>query len=377
MSTSTSDDRLAAVAAVTEELFRAPQYHLGREQKQALLCRATGLLTDWHRARCSAYNNIVEGLPRVCTSTPLEALPFLPVRLFKLLLLQSVPAEEVFKMLRSSGTTSQVPSRIVLDRTTAQAQTRALSAIMTSFLGRERLPMVVCDAKSTISNRASHSARAAGILGMSVFGRDHFYALGEGMELRTKELVEYLAKHDGRRILFFGFTFMVWRHVVQALRHMNVRLSPKSAILVHGGGWKALADSAVAPEAFRAACAEWLGCQAVHDFYGMVEQVGSVYVQCEAGQLHAPNFAEIITRRAEDWQPADVGEEGIIQTISVLPWSYPGHSLLTEDIGVITSRDECGCGRLGTTFAVRGRIAQAELRGCSDTHAEHWAGDRS
>jgi len=76
----------------------------------------------------------------------------------------------------------------------------------------------------------------------------------------------------------------------------------------------------------------------------MVEQVGSIFVECEAGRLHAPSFADVILRRAHDWSVAAPGEEGLIQVLSCLPQSYPGHSLLMS-----------------------GRLPKAEVRGCSDT----------
>ena len=99
----------------------------------------------------------------------------------------------------------------------------------------------------------------------------------------------------------------------------------------------------------------------------MVEQVGSIFVECEAGRLHAPSFADVIIRRAQDWSVAETGEEGLIQVLSCLPQSYPGHSLLTEDLGTITGVDDCPCGRHGKTFSVSGRLPKAEVRGCSDT----------
>jgi hypothetical protein len=135
------------------------------------------------------------------------------------------------------------------------------------------------------------------------------------------------------------------------------------------GGWKTLADRAVTREEFRATAREVLGVQAVHDYYGMVEQVGSVYVECEQGFFHAPGFAEVLVRDWRDWSVAPHGTEGILQTLSVLPRSYPGHSLLTEDLGTVHGRDDCACGRVGTRFTVRGRLPRAELRGCSDTLA--------
>ena len=63
-----------------------------------------------------------------------------------------------------------------------------------------------------------------------------------------------------------------------------------------------------------------------------------------------------------------VGEQGIVQVLSPLPGSYPGHSLLTEDTGVLLGEDDCPCGRLGKYFSIIGRIPRAEIRGCSDTY---------
>jgi len=54
----------------------------------------------------------------------------------------------------------------------------------------------------------------------------------------------------------------------------------------------------------------------------------------------------------------------------LLPISYPGHSILTEDIGTIIGVDNCLCGRMGKYFKINGRLKNAELRGCSDTYGE-------
>jgi hypothetical protein len=53
----------------------------------------------------------------------------------------------------------------------------------------------------------------------------------------------------------------------------------------------------------------------------------------------------------------------------MLPESYPGHVLLTEDKGVILGEDDCPCGRKGKYFKIIGRLKNAEIRGCSDTYA--------
>ena len=111
------------------------------------------------------------------------------------------------------------------------------------------------------------------------------------------------------------------------------------------------------------------GINEIHDFYGMVEQVGSIFVECEEGYLHAPIFADIIIRNKMTMEPLAFGQEGLIEVLSILPRSYPGHVLLTEDLGTILGEGDCCCGKKGKYFKVKGRLPKAEIRGCSDTHA--------
>jgi len=85
--------------------------------------------------------------------------------------------------------------------------------------------------------------------------------------------------------------------------------------------------------------------------------------------LHTSCFSDVLIRRSKDFSLADVGEKGIIEVVSVLPQSYPGHVLLTEDEGVILGEDNCPCGLKGKYFKIEGRIKNAEIRGCSDTYA--------
>lgn len=352
-----------------DRFFDAPVYGLPRADKQALLDDELRALTAHHRAACPQYDAILtaygEGPPPGGAGAP-----FLPVSLFKLHDLASVPREAVFKTMTSSGTTGQRPSRIVLDADTARNQTRVLARIMTSFLGPKRLPMLIVDHPSTVKDRRSFSARGAGILGMMTFGRDHAFALTDGsMDVDWAAIDRFAEKYDGQPILAFGFTFMVWRHLLQALERAGRTLPFADAILVHSGGWKKLEDEKVSNQVFKQVAREVGGFGRVHNFYGMVEQTGSVFVECEEGRLHAPVFADVAIRDPLDWRERGRGETGLIQVTSVLPRSYPGHSLLTEDLGELTGEDDCPCGRLGRTFAVHGRIPRAELRGCSDTFA--------
>ncbi len=120
---------------------------------------------------------------------------------------------------------------------------------------------------------------------------------------------------------------------------------------------------------FRAALKRRFNLQSIYNFYGFVEQIGSVFVEGPDGLLYPPNFTDVIVRRPHSWEPAAIGEEGVIQVVSLLPRSYPGHSVLTEDLGVVATADAGGGGRFGKAIRVSGRAPKTELRGCSDVIA--------
>lgn len=350
--------------------FDLPPYGVTRAEKTRLMSEALSELTDHHLRHCAPYARLLAAhglMPG--RAYALEDVPFIPVQLFKRYELSSVAPDQVFKILTSSGTTGQQVSRIVLDRDTAMAQTRALVKIVQQFLGKARLPMLIIDHPGVIKNRQSFSARGAGILGLSNFGRDHTYALkDEDMAPDMEVIRAFIERHREQRVFLFGFTFMVWKYFAQALRVFPQPPRFDDAVLLHSGGWKKLEDEAVGNDEFKAVLGDVLNIRPVHNFYGMVEQVGSVFMECEHGRLHAPVFADVLVRDAQTWQVMPPGQRGLIQVLSVLPRSYPGHSLLTEDIGEIIGDDDCPCGRLGRTFKVHGRVARAEVRGCSDTH---------
>jgi phenylacetate-coenzyme A ligase PaaK-like adenylate-forming protein len=271
--------------------------------------------------------------------------------------------------MTSSGTSGQQVSRIFLDRETAANQTRVLSKVVSSLIGKKRLPMLIIDSRAVVKDRNLFSARGAGILGFSMFGYDVEYALDENMELDLPRVRSFLEKHTGEAVLLFGFTFMVWQHVCQVMKERGEQLNLQSGILIHGGGWKKLADQAVTNEGFKNGLLETTGVSRVINYYGMVEQTGSIFVECEHGRLHSSIFSDVVIRNHADFSPCETGQTGLVQLVSLLPTSYPGHSILSEDEGRILGEDDCPCGRLGKYFEISGRIKDAEVRGCSDTYA--------
>ncbi len=350
------------------DLLDVPPYSVPQADKERRLLPALQALTRHHYERCEPYRHVVDrvfgGLGDMAR---LEDVPYLPVSLFKTHELASVPRAEIVKVLTSSGTTGQAVSRVALDADTARAQSTVLVKVAQHFLGRQRMPMVVLDHPGVVRDRTSFSARGAGILGMAHFGIRPFYALREDMSLDRQGLEAYLADAGDRPLLLFGFTYMVWSYFVEALERSGVRLQLPQATLIHSGGWKKLEREAVTPEVFRTRLAACTGISAVINFYGMVEQVGGVFFENPLHYLHAPVTSDVVIRDPRTLAPLPDGEVGLIEVLSCLPTSYPGHALLTEDMGVIRGTDVPGLGMQGRCFEVVGRVPRSEPRGCSDT----------
>jgi hypothetical protein len=345
------------------EYLELEQFSVQADEKKSALTLFLGDLHAFHLANSADYyrinQTVFKGIREISS---LAQLPFVPVTLFKSFGLKSIAEADVYKILTSSGTTGSVPSRIYLNRETAMLQSSALAKIITRVVGKERLPMLMVDSKQVFKDKNSFSARGAGVLGMSVFGKDHHYMLDEKFEPDYNVLSEFIAKYNGQRILIFGFTFMVWQFLMQRL---NISVDFSQAILIHSGGWKKLIDQSVDNETFRAELERKTGLRQIYNFYGMVEQVGSVYIENEKGFLHCPNFSDILIRNPIDLSIQPHGKEGLVQVISPLTLSYPGHSILTEDIGVCMGEDDISWN--GKYFKILGRSKKADLRGCSDT----------
>ena len=312
-----------------DEILSIPPYSLSKEEKGKLLTERLLELTRLHQENCPEYKRMLEAMDfdteKVDSYTDL---PFLPVRLFKELDLKSVPKDDVVKTMTSSGTTGQAVSKIYLDRTTSANQQKTMVKIVSEFTGSSRMPMIIIDCPSVVKNRAMFSARGAGILGFSLFGAKKIYALDDDMKMDVKGLRVFLEKFQGQKILLFGFTFMIWQHFYKELLRLKeegITFDLSNGILIHGGGWKKLVSEAISHDEFHKRLKDACGLEHIHDYYGMVEQTGCIYMECEYGHLHASNFSDVIVRRSIDFSVADIGEEGIIQVVSTIPESYPGH----------------------------------------------------
>jgi hypothetical protein len=321
----------------------------------------------------------------------LDELPFLPVSAFKSMQpLSFLEAQKIYRVLESSATSGQLPSRIEIDRDTAKLMTKGVTAILADFIGSHRRPYLIIDQFPKPAQGAVANARSAAIQGLMAFSSETCYALrpaesGEesladpdGLVLDTVAIADFCNRFGTSDVVVYGFTYVVYLHLGGGLTASNAALSElrqelgrpllPHCNLLHSGGWKRLQQISVVKNTYNTNVSSNLGIglSSVIDYYGMVEQLGVIYPDCIEGNKHAPRFAEVLLRNPYDWSLCKVGQTGLIQVLSALSGSFPGQSLLTEDLGMLIYEDGCSCGRRGVAFRFAGRVPKAEVRGCSD-----------
>ena len=68
---------------------------------------------------------------------------------------------------------------------------------------------------------------------------------------------------------------------------------------MHGGGWKKMHKLRVNNNKFKKKIKSLLGLKQVYNYYGMMEQTGSVFLECEKGYFHCSIFSDIFIRNSK------------------------------------------------------------------------------
>jgi phenylacetate-coenzyme A ligase PaaK-like adenylate-forming protein len=290
----------------------------------------------------------------------------LPVRLFKKYDFLSIPTNKIVKKMVSSGTSNQKPSVIYLDKNNAKNQVKVLGKIVSTIIGNKRLPMLIIDQDPRLASKLNFNARAAGIFGFSIFGKNHCYLLDKKNNIHYSALNNFLKNFGKEKFLVFGFTSLIYEKLIKNLSNDEFKFDFKNGILLHGGGWKKLEKLKISNKKFKQELLKKINLSNIYNYYGMVEQTGSIFVECnKCNHFIASVFSDIFIRDKK-FNITKNGDKGLIQLLSLLPTSYPGHNILTEDIGEIIPECKCDCSYKGKHFLVHGRAKESEVRGCSD-----------
>ena len=299
-----------------DELKNVPVFSLKKREKKDIYVRLMNKLVNHHYKKCGEYKRMLDILEYdLSIEHGLEDIPFIPARLFKLHRLSSINNSDIVKTIVSSGTTGQSRSTIVLDRENSLNQIRVLTKIVSSITGKKRIPMLVIDSPAVLKDRDMFSARGVGILGFSMLATKVEYALNNDMELNIDRVKKFSERYQNEPTLVFGFTYMIWEYFYKTLFDHSKSINLENAIMLHGGGWKKLIDQSVDNNTFKNEIKKVSSISSIYNYYGMVEQSGSIFIECEEGYLHTSIYSDVIMRRNE-FTICDQNETGIIQVIS-------------------------------------------------------------
>ena len=349
------------------DIFSKKAFSQNLIEKKNFFRKYINLITSHHYKASYHYKNYLDKINyNKSKINNIEDIPFIPVRLFKDLDLLSIKKKDIFKTLFSSGTSSKNLSKIYLDKSNALNQIKVLQKIFNELIGNLRFPMLVIDQNVQNQNRNNFNASTAAIKGFSIFAKNINYLLDQSGNIDYKMLRKFLDKNHNQKFLIFGFTSNIYTYLIKKLDTNKIDLNLfKNGLLIHGGGWKKLEDQKINSQEFNSLLRKKYNIQFIKNYYGLVEQIGSIFFECKCGYFIPSNFSEVIIRD-DNFNECKKGQKGFIQLLSLLPTSYPGHSILTEDIGEIVEDKNCNCYGPGTRFLVHGRLQSAELRGCSN-----------
>lgn len=373
----------AATGTAIDELLAAPAFGLAPDTKSRLLREAVSAEVRFHAQGSALYRAFCDqfGFDPNAEIRDIADIPALPVQAFKEAgrELRAVPELAAHAKLTSSAT-SGAASTVFVDAVTSRRQVKALAQVMQAVLGTKRRPFWVFDVQpgATGGDISARAAATRGFLSVSTSAQyllrmqDGVLTLDEPALAAARE-----SSDDAVPLCLFGFTYVLYSAVIEPMvKAGRSQPLPDGSVLVHIGGWKKLKNRGVSDEQFRRDAQSVFGCRVV-DIYGFTEQIGVLYPECAVGVKHAPACADVIVRDPVSLSPVPDGVTGILEFVTPLPHSYAGAAVLTDDLGVISARDNCGCGWGGTAFRVVGRTQNAELRGCGDVLAETVARPRA
>ena len=164
--------------------------------------------------------------------SPADVPPLPVVDVQALSALSAVPPEKVVRELHSSSTTGQQPSRIVIDKTTAFRQSRALVSILKEHIGDQRRPLPGARrAESVGRGRQPDAPAARPSAAWAISPRKPSSPCDRtpagDLAPDWDRIADFFAEHRRKPVLLFGFTFIVWTRFVAGGRAPRLDLSTR------------------------------------------------------------------------------------------------------------------------------------------------------
>jgi phenylacetate-coenzyme A ligase PaaK-like adenylate-forming protein len=290
-----------------------------------------------YRSFCKYLGKSIENV------SSFEEIPFLPIETWKYRNVKTGNwTEEV--VFTSSGTTGQIPSKHFIRNESEYHQicltlfvnqfgsieNTSIFSLLPSYLEREGSGLI-----SMMDYLMKHSGNPRG------FFLDQISLLQENIQEARKK---------GNRIILLGVTFALLSLVEQC----SLTLEPQD-IIIETGGMKGRRKE-ITREELHEILKKGFGVSEIYSEYGMTELMSQGYFQPKINRFTPAPWMKVLTR--DPFAPTQllpIGQTGALQII---------------DLGNLHSCSFLASGDVGTvyedgSFEVKGRIDQAEMRGCN------------
>ncbi|UJB45819.1 LuxE/PaaK family acyltransferase [Streptomyces sp. A1-5] len=369
-------------AALThvQRLCDIPSPYTSGPEADALFEAAMAESNAWHAQRSPLFRALLDDTPEAPAPTvgAHTRTPLLHANFFKRHEVLSIPRDEVFLHLTSSGTTGQ-KSQMFYDRWTIRSAQRMVARIFDHYgwitpeqpvnyllysyepapqlrLGTSFTDNYLCDFAP--AHHTTHALRHT----------------GSGHAFDVHGCIDALRRYaeDDRPVRILGFPAFL-HFTLERMRAAGIPPLelPPGSLVVLGGGWKGHADRQIAKADFYDEVTRQLGIppERIRDTYGSVEHCVP-YVECTHHRLHVPVWSRAAIRDTRTLQPLPYGRPGYLHLVSPYITSVPAHSVVMGDLASLHPGDDCPCDLTTPWFTLHGRAGVSRNRSCAVAAAE-------
>lgn len=350
------------------------------ENTQDLFFNAVKQNLEFHINNSEEYKEILLSrnfsIDKLENESDLYRIPVLPTLYFKRNQLLSI-SEDKLKLKATSSGTKGTHSVIGFDR---QSLYYGIM-MMLRFFSYHRVISLMPTNYIVLGYEPSSHTNMGAI--KTAYGTTKFapalhreYALkdtGNDYEINIDGIKKALLRYSKQPfpVRFVGFPSYMY-FLAKTLKENGIllKLNRNSKILL-GGGWKQFSNEKIDHESFYNLVNETLGIDRKNclEFFSAVEHP-LPYCKCKNGHFHVPIYSRVIIRNVNTLEPVENGKQGILSFISPLINSVPLTSVMTDDLAVLHSHDECGCGIKTPFFELKGRAGVQQIKVCTTDAAE-------
>lgn len=335
---------------------------------------------SFHIQNCHEYGTILDNLGFKTDTLhgidDLSIIPPLPTSYLKNHSLLSKPYDKLFIKITSSGTSG----RKTLSGFDFGSALCGLWMALRVFryhklLSLRRTNYIILGYQPDKSNQTA-MAKALRLITISAPAKEVVYALsfknGEH-QINTEGLVNAVTRFAEQkrplRIVGLPAYFKLFLDELDR-RRLKFDLHKDSKILL-GGGWKGLIGDEIPVDELFLMASNTLGIRRGNfkNHFSTAEHPIN-YVSCINNRFHVPVFSRVIIRDVVTLRPVPYGTPGLLNLLSPLLSSVPYGSIMTDDIAVMKSEEECGCGISSPYFELAGRVGLASIKTCTQAASE-------